>query len=103
MCGVIFLRKIQILLDRQLRRSNDGDVSIGSTVRIHESNSTCFFRIFINLTFRAIIAEKLVEYMSFKSYYETVGPKEDIPLLEFMERIPREVVLELYVFLFSYW
>ncbi|KAF5354015.1 hypothetical protein D9756_007050 [Leucocoprinus leucothites] len=44
---------------------------------------------------RAIIAEKLVEYMSFKSYYETVGPKEDIPLHEFMERIPREVVLEL--------
>jgi len=45
--------------------------------------------------FRAIIAEKLVEYMSFKSHYETVGPKEDIPLLEFIERIPREVVLEL--------
>ncbi|KAJ3562996.1 hypothetical protein NP233_g9225 [Leucocoprinus birnbaumii] len=44
---------------------------------------------------RAIIAEKLVEYMSFKSYYETVGPKEDIPIQEFQDRIPREVVLEL--------
>lgn len=44
---------------------------------------------------RAIIAEKLVEYMSFKSHYETVGPREDIPLHELMERIPREIVLEL--------
>jgi len=33
--------------------------------------------------------------MSFKSHYETVGPKEDIPIQEFMERIPREVALEL--------
>lgn len=44
---------------------------------------------------RAIIAEKLIEYMSFKSHYETVGPKEDIPLHEYMERLPREIVLEL--------
>lgn len=44
---------------------------------------------------RAIIAEKLIEYMSFKAHYETVGPKEDIPSHEFMERLPREIVLEL--------
>lgn len=44
---------------------------------------------------RAIIAEKLVEYMSFKAHYETVGPKEDIPLHELMERLPREIILEL--------
>jgi len=44
---------------------------------------------------RAIIAEKLIEYMSFKSHYETVGPKEDIPIHEYMDRLPREIVLEL--------
>ncbi|KXN80623.1 Elongin-C, partial [Leucoagaricus sp. SymC.cos] len=44
---------------------------------------------------RAIIAEKLVEYMNFKTYYETVWPKEDIPIQELMERFPREIVLEL--------
>lgn len=43
MCAVILLKKLKYFLDRQLRRSNDGDVSIGSTVRIYESNSTCFF------------------------------------------------------------
>ena len=33
--------------------------------------------------------------MSFRSYYETIGKKEDIPVHEFMERIPPEIVLEL--------
>ncbi len=41
--------------------------------------------------------EKLVEYMCFKSHYENVGPKEDIPIKEFLERIPPEIVLELCV------
>jgi hypothetical protein len=53
------------------------------------------FRELMVLYGRAIIAEKLIEYMSFKAHYETVGPKEDIPLHEFMERLPREIVLEL--------
>lgn len=65
---------------------------IGSTVCIHEHSTPPGF--FISFC-RAIIAEKLVEYMSFKSHYETVGPREDIPLHELMERIPREIVLEL--------
>jgi transcription elongation factor B subunit 1 len=42
-----------------------------------------------------VIVEKLLEYMSFKSYYESVGPKDEVPVQEFMERIPPEIVLEL--------
>ncbi|KAJ7621010.1 BTB/POZ protein [Roridomyces roridus] len=44
---------------------------------------------------RAVIVEKLLEYMSFKAYYEKAGPKEEVPVQEFMERIPPEIVLEL--------
>jgi transcription elongation factor B subunit 1 len=44
---------------------------------------------------RGIIVEKLLEYMAFKAHYETVGPKEEIPVNEFMERLPPEIVLEL--------
>ncbi|KAF6752882.1 BTB/POZ protein [Ephemerocybe angulata] len=43
---------------------------------------------------RGIVTEKLVEYMCFKSHYQTVGPKEDIPVQEMQERIPPEIVLE---------
>jgi transcription elongation factor B subunit 1 len=39
--------------------------------------------------------EKLVEYMSFKSYYEQINTKGEVPVNEFMERIPPEIVLEL--------
>lgn len=39
--------------------------------------------------------EKLLEYMAFKAHYETVGPKEEVPLGEFMERLNPEIVLEL--------
>jgi hypothetical protein len=39
--------------------------------------------------------------MVFKAHYETVGPKEDIPVNEFMERLPPEIVLELCVFSIS--
>lgn len=35
--------------------------------------------------------------MSFKTYYETVNTKDDVPVKEFMERIPPEIVLELSV------
>ncbi|TFK70274.1 POZ domain-containing protein [Pluteus cervinus] len=44
---------------------------------------------------RGIIVEKLLEYMAFRAHYESVGPKEEIPVHEFMERIPPEIVLEL--------
>ena len=39
--------------------------------------------------------EKLVEYMSFKTYYEQVNTKDEVPVHEFMERIPPEIILEL--------
>jgi len=39
--------------------------------------------------------EKLIEYMSFKTHYDSVGSKEEIPVNDFMERIPPEIVLEL--------
>ncbi|KAL0952111.1 hypothetical protein HGRIS_008741 [Hohenbuehelia grisea] len=44
---------------------------------------------------RPYIVEKLMEYMMFKAYYSKVGPKEDIPVHDFMERIPAPIVLEL--------
>ncbi|KAK0455750.1 uncharacterized protein EV420DRAFT_1552995 [Desarmillaria tabescens] len=34
-------------------------------------------------------------YMCFKAHYEKVGPKEEVPVNEFLERIPPEIVLEL--------
>jgi len=42
-----------------------------------------------------IIVEKLVEYMSFKTYYENANTKDEVPVNEFLERIPPEIVLEL--------
>lgn len=47
-----------------------------------------------NVDERGIVTEKLVEYMCFKAHYQTVGPKEDIPVQEMQERIPPEIVLE---------
>lgn len=48
--------------------------------------------------------EKLVEYMGFKAHYESVpaGSKEEIPVNDFMERIPPEIVLELSVLILLY-
>ncbi|KAJ6629338.1 hypothetical protein B0H10DRAFT_1939744 [Mycena sp. CBHHK59/15] len=46
---------------------------------------------------RGLIVEKLLEYMAFKAHYEHVGPKEEIPVQEFMDRVPPEIVLELYL------
>jgi transcription elongation factor B subunit 1 len=54
----------------------------------------CFLILFF---YRGIVVEKLVEYMSFKAHYESVGSKEEIPVNDFMERIPPEIVLELSV------
>lgn len=42
-----------------------------------------------------LIVQKLLEYMCFKAHYEKVGPKEEVPVNEFLERIPPEIVLEL--------
>ena len=42
-----------------------------------------------------MVVEKLIEYMCFKTYYEKAGPKEEIPIKEFLERLPPEIVLEL--------
>ncbi|KAE9393915.1 hypothetical protein BT96DRAFT_828476 [Gymnopus androsaceus JB14] len=44
---------------------------------------------------RGIIVQKMIEYMSFKAHYSNVGPKEDIPVHELMERLPPEIILEL--------
>ena len=41
------------------------------------------------------MVEKLCEYLQYKSTYENVSAKEDIP--DFTERVPPEIVLELYV------
>ena len=39
---------------------------------------------------RGVIVERLVEYMSFKTYYETTNTKDEVPLHEFTERVPRD-------------
>lgn len=51
---------------------------------------------------RGIVTEKLVEYMCFKAHYQNVGPKEDVPVQEMQERIPPEIVLEVWVVLFGF-
>jgi hypothetical protein len=48
-------------------------------------------------THSGIIVEKLLEYMTFKSHYENLSAKEEVPVTDFLERIPPELVLELYV------
>ncbi|KAF8995997.1 hypothetical protein BDQ17DRAFT_1250134, partial [Cyathus striatus] len=50
---------------------------------------------------RGIITEKLVEYMAFKAHYETLGPKEEVPVTEYTERLPLEITLELFVVPYS--
>ncbi|KAJ7595548.1 BTB/POZ protein [Mycena floridula] len=44
---------------------------------------------------RGVIVQKLLEYMAFKAHYENGPSKEEVPVKEFMERIPPEIVLEL--------
>jgi len=44
---------------------------------------------------RGAVVEKVCEYMAFKSYHTSTNPKEEVPVNEFMERIPPEVALEL--------
>jgi len=45
--------------------------------------------------YRGIIVEKLLEYMTFRAHYENAERKEDIPVHEFMERLPPEIILDL--------
>ena len=45
--------------------------------------------------YRGAVVEKVCEYMAFKTYYDGVGSKEEIPVNEFMERIPPEFALEM--------
>ncbi|KAF9465470.1 BTB/POZ protein [Collybia nuda] len=44
---------------------------------------------------RGIIVEKMLEYMMFRAHYENVGPREEVPVNEIMERLTPEIVLEL--------
>jgi transcription elongation factor B subunit 1 len=54
-----------------------------------------FFPYLIYVWGRGAVVERFCEYMAFRAYYESVGPKEEVPVQEFMERIPPEVALEL--------
>ncbi|KIM27865.1 hypothetical protein M408DRAFT_329796 [Serendipita vermifera MAFF 305830] len=42
---------------------------------------------------RAIIVEKVMEYLAHKNLYAKAGPREEIP--DFQERIPPDIALEL--------
>ncbi|KAJ3994748.1 hypothetical protein F5050DRAFT_1574999, partial [Lentinula boryana] len=44
---------------------------------------------------RGIVVQKMIEYMSFKAHYSTVGPQEEIPVNDIAERLPLEILLEL--------
>lgn len=48
-----------------------------------------------NILLRAIIVEKVMEYLSHKHLYGKAGPREEIP--DFQDRIVPEIALELYV------
>jgi transcription elongation factor B subunit 1 len=41
------------------------------------------------------VTEKVIEYLSYKTTYESAKPKEEIP--DFYERVAPELALELYV------
>lgn len=41
--------------------------------------------------------QKMIEYMCFRAHYENLDRKEEIPIHEIQERIPPEIVLELWV------
>ncbi|KAF8586750.1 POZ domain-containing protein, partial [Ramaria rubella] len=45
------------------------------------------------LSLRAVVTEKVLEYLVFKVQYEKAGPKEEIP--DFTERIVPELALEM--------
>jgi elongin-C len=45
--------------------------------------------------FSGALVEKTLEYMVLKKSYENAPPKEEIPVNEFLERIPTELALEL--------
>lgn len=68
----------------------------------HMCHSRTVLRILLSIhhsahwtTHRAIVVEKLCEYLQYKRTYESIPAKEDIP--DFSERIPPEIVLELCV------
>ncbi|VDB96281.1 unnamed protein product [Peniophora sp. CBMAI 1063] len=42
---------------------------------------------------RPIVAEKVIEYLAYKTTYENAGPKDEIP--DFYERVMPELALEL--------
>ena len=44
---------------------------------------------------RTHLIVQLLEYLSFRPYYETIEKKEDVLVHEFMEHIPPEIVLKL--------
>jgi len=44
---------------------------------------------------RAVVLEKVCEYMAFKTYYDNAGANTEVPVHEFLERIQPEVALEL--------
>ncbi|KAI6032680.1 BTB/POZ protein [Pisolithus orientalis] len=72
--------------------------TVSGTLRTMLSTDSTFREALVNtctISERAVLVEKVCEYMAFKAQYESAGPKEEIPLNEFTERIPPEVALEL--------
>lgn len=72
--------------------------TISGTLKTMLSTDSTFREALANtcsISERAVLVEKICEYMSFKAQYEAAGPKEEVPLNEFTERIPPEIALEL--------
>ncbi|KII85435.1 hypothetical protein PLICRDRAFT_44738 [Plicaturopsis crispa FD-325 SS-3] len=75
------------------RKVANGSVTLGNMLKTgtfaEALSNTCL------VNERGAVVEKLCEYMAFKATYENAGPKEEVPVNEFMERLPPEVTLEL--------
>ncbi len=65
-------------------------------LRLTGALSFKFTFLLINDLARGLIVQKLIEYMCFKAHYQH-SKKEEVPIHEFIERIPPEIVLELCV------
>ncbi|KAJ7058133.1 hypothetical protein C8F01DRAFT_1149690 [Mycena amicta] len=49
----------------------------------------------VNIQQRAVIVDKMLDYMSFKAHYEATPATQEVPVQEMLDRLPPEIVLEL--------
>ena len=94
MTGVASTRKRQKQFRFLVYRPAQGVANISGTMK-SSLDSQCQFNSILGSWHSRGLTVQLLEYLSFRPYYETIGKKEDIPVHEFMEHIPPEIVLKL--------